>query len=584
MFKNNLLLLKKVFKYNKLLLIFRIFVAALNSVSVLLTILMPMYLLNSLLDGDFLQALRIVVIFGVLYLVISYIGTAFSAYDKIASEKMYLRIVNEFLQKSIDLDLSYFDNTHSFDKYNRAFGNCCRSIDSINAIMSSFVTSIFNIIFIVGLLAWMDLYMFTIILAAIAINLLVNNKLKKIDYEHSVLLSEKNKQVNYLYRLFYIPQLVRETKVNNLSEYIFKLKSGFDSKLMELNKRQVKKRTPFSVLLSTLSIIESSIVALYFGFSVVVQRIAISEYFTYVNAYNQLKNTILSLTSIHTQLYGNSLFASDYLDFLSSKECLTLNNEGVLLDEVNSIEFVGVSFKYPNSHHFALNKVSFSISKGDKIAIIGKNGAGKTTIIKLLLRLYNPTEGSIFINGMKLEEYNTKSLRNAIQVLFQDFALYAFSIMDNLSLGKDICQKNVWDALEKVGLSDKVKNLKYSIDTPISSQLYADGIELSGGEAQKLAISRIYASNPGTFVMDEPTSSLDPQSEYLLYERLMEDSGRESIVIVISHRLTLTYRMSKIIVIENGSVIEQGTHKELVNLKGVYNEMYSIQASKYTSS
>ena len=149
---------------------------------------------------------------------------------------------------------------------------------------------------------------------------------------------------------------------------------------------------------------------------------------------------------------------------------------------------------------------------------------------------------------------------------------------------KDIDTETIFDALDKVGMKSKVEGLKHSLDTPITSQLHADGVELSGGEAQKLAVARIYASNPQTFIMDEPTSNLDPYAEYQLYNRLMQDSSRDSITIVISHRLTLTYKMSKIIVMEKGAIAEQGTHNQLMENEGIYFEMYNIQAEKYTEN
>jgi len=545
---------------------------------------MPMFLLDAIIAGDLNEIIITLLIFTVAFLCINCISVIFSKYDKVSSEKIYVEIINEFLQKTIDLDLGYFDNTESYDKYNRAFGNCCRAIDTVNAIITSFVTSIFNLILITSVLIWMNLYMFIAIVVIIIVNFIIGNKTKKIDYYYSKLFSEKNKQVNYLYRLFYIPQLVRETKANNLSKFIFENKQNFNDDIIQLTKKQTRTKALLSILTGSINTLESGFVALYFGFSVVIQRIVISEYFTSVNAYNQLKSTILNIVNIYTNLYSNSLFASDYIDFLNSNETVTLNETGEELQEVRKIEFSNVSFKYPNNTYLSLDNVSFKINKGEKVAIVGKNGAGKTTIIKLLLRLYDPLSGTIYINDVDIKRYTTKSLRTVIQTLFQDFAIYAFSIKDNITLGKSIDDSVIWDALDKVDLTEKIKNLKYSIDTPITSQLYADGIELSGGEAQKLAIARIYANGPKTFIMDEPTSNLDPYAEYLLYDRLIKDTTNDSTVIVISHRLTLTYKMSKVIVIDQGRVTEEGTHEELMNLKRLYYDMYTIQSEKYVDT
>ena len=579
--KANTFLLLKVFRYNRTLFFLRVLVAILGSVSTILTILMPMYLLQSLIYEDLSQTLNVIIVFTFSYLTIMLIGTVFSGYEKVENEKIYVAIINEFLQKTIDLDLGYFDRTDSYDRYNRAFGNCCKVIDNANAILSSFVTSVINIFLITGLLIWMDFYIFISIIVIIIISFLVSNKLKKIDYQFSVKISEKNKQLNYLYRLFYVPQYVREIKANNLSNYLFDMKQRFNYGTIELTKEQMKSKIPYNIFMGSLNILENSAVALYFGFSVIVGRIAIAEYFTCINAYNQLKNTILNLISTYTQLYSNSMFASDYLGFLSSKETVTLNKKGEMLFAIHEIKFASVSFRYPNSNVNALTDVSFTINKGEKVAILGKNGAGKTTIIKLLLRLYDPASGEILINGLNIREYNTESLRSAIQTLFQDFATYAFSIKDNVSLGRNISDDDILTALEKVQLRSKIESLEHSLDTPITSQLHANGIELSGGEAQKLAIARIYANNPKTFVMDEPTSSLDPYAETLLYSKLLEEKNTDVTVIVISHRLTLTYKMSKIIVIEQGSVVENGKHDDLMNNRGIYSDMYNEQATKF---
>lgn len=338
---------------------------------------------------------------------------------------------------------------------------------------------------------------------------------------------------------------------------------------------------PYQSVSGIWNLLESSFVALYFGVSVVLKKIAISQYFTYVNAYSQFKNTILQFGDVYSKLYSNSMYARDYIEFLNSEESHTLNTSGETLDKINEIEFCHVTFRYPNCKSNALYNISFKISAGEKTAVIGKNGAGKTTIIKLLLRLYDPQSGEIFVNHKNIKQYNTESLRNAICVLFQDYAIYAFSIRDNISLGRKIEEKKIWDALEQMDLKEKINGFERSIDTPITSQLYPDGVELSGGESQKMAICRLYVSNASVLAMDEPTSSLDPRSEYLLHKRIMEEKRADSIFIVISHRLTLTYKMSKIIVIDNGHVAEQGTHEELMKNRSIYYEMYQLQANKY---
>ena len=253
------------------------------------------------------------------------------------------------------------------------------------------------------------------------------------------------------------------------------------------------------------------------------------------------------------------------------------------LTTVDSIEFKDVSFQYPNSNKQTLNNINFVVQKGEHIAIIGKNGAGKTTIIKLLLRLYDPSNGKILINGTDIREYDISSLRKTVSVLFQDYSVYAFSIKENLTLGAKIPDERINIALDRVGLLDKVMSLPQGLDTPITNQLYEGGVEFSGGELQRLALARAYLRDQSFFVLDEPTSNLDPFVESRFFEDLL--SQTTNTIIVISHRITFTHKMSKIICINEGRVAEIGAPDVLLkNPNSLYKEMYDLNTAKYIKS
>lgn len=582
---NNKFLVKKIFKYNKLLFFVRLGFAIITSISSLITILLPKYLLEAMFSNDIKQVVFVLTVYFIISISIKLLSILYQNYNRVSSEKMYLNIINEFLNKGIGLDLSFFDKSESYSKYNRAFGNCCNVIESCNDTILSIVTSVIQILMIGSVLLWVDIYVFIAIVIFILINIAINNIIKKTDYDFNVELSRKNKQVNYLYRLFYTPQFIRDIKVNVIDKFVFEKKQEINNEILDVSKKQIKKTTKFRVLLSFLSDFEYVLAAFYFAFSVIIHLVAVTDYFTSLNAYQQIKNSINALLSSYTAFYNNSLFAEDYIDFMKSEENITTNNDGIYLksSEIETIVFSHVTFSYPNSNSYALNDVSFQINKGDKLAILGKNGAGKTTIIKLLLRLYDPQEGEISINGINIKEYNTKALRSSLKTLLQDFAVYAFTIFDNITLGReDVDVDKIHQALKEVGLEEKINRLDKGLYTPITSQLYEGGIELSGGETQKLALSRIFSSDSSFIILDEPTSSLDPYAEYNLYNKLLQNKNGLNTFIVISHRLTLTHKMSRILVIENGAIIEQGNHTELMNLNGVYAEMYRIQAEKYS--
>lgn len=582
-FKSNKFLFHKIFEYDKLLFWVRAGYAFVTSFVSLVTVLLPKYLLEALLTGKTENVIYILCGYFLISAFLNLLSTWYNNYNRVASEKMYLKIINEFLSKGIELDLSYFDKSESYSKYSRAFGNCCNVIERCNDIMLSVMTSVIQIIMLGGVLLQTNIYIFIVIIAFIIVNILINNLLKKMDHEFSVALSEKNKQVNYFYRFFYTPNFIKDIKTNVIEKFIFDKKQAVNEEILNLSKEQVRVTSKYRIALSLIGLIEYVMAAFYFAYSVIIKLISVSDYFTSLNAYQQVKDAINNLLSSYTSLYDNSLFAEDYIEFMQSNENKTSNSDGIILesDAIQTIAFSNITFKYPNANDYALRGVSFSINKGDKIAIIGKNGAGKTTIIKLLLRLYEPDEGEIFINGISIREYNTSSLRKSIGTLFQDYVIYAFSVFDNIALGRDIPVESVEKALTDVGLLDKIHGLDQGLNTPVSSQLYQGGVEFSGGETQKIAISRVFASTLPFFVLDEPTSSLDPYAEYNLYNRLLEYSNSESTLIVISHRLTLTHKMSKILVVENGSIAENGTHAELMKKNGIYAEMYRLQAEKF---
>lgn len=252
----------------------------------------------------------------------------------------------------------------------------------------------------------------------------------------------------------------------------------------------------------------------------------------------------------------------------------------IYLSDIEKIEFKNVSFSYPNSRTQALHNVSFTISKGERIAVIGNNGAGKTTIIKLLLKLYDPQSGEIEINGTNIKNYDVISLRKTFSVLFQDYTIYPFSIRDNITLGQELSVEKIEYSLQCVDLLKKIQSLINGIDTPITSQMNNSGVEFSGGESQRLALARIYASSSNFVVLDEPTSNLDPLIEYNLYKSLLSTLG-EKTIIIISHRLTFTYKMDRILCFNDGRLIEDGSHDELLKHNGYYAQIYHLSTEKY---
>lgn len=284
----------------------------------------------------------------------------------------------------------------------------------------------------------------------------------------------------------------------------------------------------------------------------------------------------MQLLDVYNSLYENDLYISDYIDFKENDDITHSGSREIDTHEIEDIKFVNVSFSYPNSSKAALRKITFEIKKGEKVLITGENGSGKTTLIKLLLRLYEPSEGEILINNINIREFEITKLRMAISVLFQDYALYAFTILENLCLGQKIPYGKISKILEELRLNNIIKSLPYGLNTPISCQFDDNGVELSGGEKQRLAIARAILRETDFFILDEPMSNLDTKSENSVYSMIFRN--KSATAIVISHQLRFASQMSKIYYLDNGEIVESGTHEELFNSKdGLYHKLYQSQ-------
>lgn len=277
----------------------------------------------------------------------------------------------------------------------------------------------------------------------------------------------------------------------------------------------------------------------------------------------------------------HSMYIGKLRDFLNDESTIENSDAGVSAEN-GDIEFRNVSFRYSGSSDNNISRVSFRINKGEKVAIVGHNGAGKTTLIKLLLRLYDPDSGEILVNGSNIRDYALKSYRGLFGVMFQDFKHFSMSISENvLFRSVDAADKEIVRAsITKSGLENRVNKLPKAEDSILGREFDSEGAVLSGGEAQKLALARIIASNRDILVLDEPSSALDPIAEDEMYSTLYSSfAGRT--MIFISHRMSSTVNADKILFVENGAICEMGSHSELMHKNGKYAEMFRIQADSY---
>lgn len=320
----------------------------------------------------------------------------------------------------------------------------------------------------------------------------------------------------------------------------------------------------------------------YVGLKAVCNLISVGSSLKYVTAYKILVESITGISDTFVQLNVESKYLSFFYDYMQIEN---KRYEGTIPtekrdDNVFEIEFRDVSFKYANSETWALRHVNQKITLGTKNAVVGKNGAGKTTFIKLLCRLYEPTEGQILLNGVDIRYYDYKDYAKLFAIVFQDFNLFSFPLGENVAAGAEYDKKRVLECIDKAGFTDRLNRLEKGLDTNLYQYSDENGVEISGGEAQKLAIARALYKDAPFVILDEPTSALDPVAEFEIYQNF-DNMVKDKTSIYISHRMSSCRFCDNIIVFDEGKVVEQGSHEKLMADGGLYSELWNAQAQYY---
>jgi ABC-type multidrug transport system fused ATPase/permease subunit len=316
------------------------------------------------------------------------------------------------------------------------------------------------------------------------------------------------------------------------------------------------------------------------------KTIMIGDFMTYINTSTKVENYINSITDSLFALYTDSLYCENIVSFIEyiriSYEDKKFKTER-LNENIEKIELQNISYKYPNSNHYVLKNINLVIENDDIVAFVGENGSGKTTLIKLLLGLYEDYEGTILINNLDLKNLNRKAYLENISTIFQDYNNYEYTIMDNIKFG-NIQKEMEIEYIEKVAMLTNAHEFIKKLPNKYQQQVgnwFAGGMQLSGGQWQKLALSRGIAKNADIYIFDEPTSSLDPSSEYLFFKNMLT-LFKEKIGIFVTHRFINAKIANKIIVFENGEITEMGTHEELLVKNGYYSKMHKLQQEGIT--
>ena len=510
--------------------------------------------------------------------------------DFMVSEKVISRANTLLLNKSAKLDLVFYESPQYYDRLYQARNSIPRLQGVIYCLLGMISQSL-TLIAMFSLLSVLHPISFVVLLLTISPRVFVEGYTARRQFDQDVELTRNYRITWYFQNLLLNRENVREVKVFGLGNYFlnkfFHFRELAIKAYLKLNIHFVK----IEVLFDMLSYSGLCMVWIYAVYRAGQGELTIGDLFMVFGAAQRSKDTIEAWFSQAGAIFQNSLYLTRFFELVdlephSVEGALQIGhrNPGITIQKrlKQGIEFKNVSFHYPGTDQQVLKDISFSIPANTKLAIVGENGAGKTTLVKLLARFYDPVNGSICLDGKDYRDYDLEELRRSITVIFQDFARYDFSVSDNIGVGNVdflMDSQKIEQSARNGGAHEMAMNLPSQYDT-VLGRTFEEGVDLSGGEWQNVAISRAYMSDAQLFILDEPTAALDAFKEAEVFERFSHlTQGRT--VVLVSHRFS-TVRMADLIcVIEDGRVIEYGTHEELVRLNGKYRRMYDAQAERY---
>ena len=406
-------------------------------------------------------------------------------------------------------------------------------------------------------------------------------------------IADKWRRIGYLRTVTKDFGYAKDIRVYNLMEWLNKKQKDVNRQTHEMYKVHYFRWIKFAALMQIFTAIQEIVLYVWLIYCVLRMNMPIGDFVMYLGIVKMFSANALSLFDTLTTMRRQSIETNDYRTFIEFPDRIDESTlETIEKEELNlksnvqyEFKFEHVSFRYPGQKNYVLKDLNFDIKDGQKLAIVGVNGVGKTTLLKLLMRLYEPSEGRILLNGKDIRTYKKESYYKVFAPVFQNVESFAFSLGQNVSMKEEnqtdyaLAEKSIC----KAGLENKVKALPRGIKTEILKFLHKEGIELSGGEKQKMALARALYKDAPVIILDEPTAALDPIAEYTMYTNF-NSIVKEKTTIFISHRLSSTRFCDSIIVLSNGGIVEQGTHETLLRSNGLYTDLFEKQARYYKES
>src|SRR6266446_8026392 len=521
-----------------------------------------------------------------IFALIAFLSTARNITQQLLQNAVSMRIQLMVMEKAASLDLAFYEDPASYDLLRRA------QTDSINRPVLMIATAFgllqtaLTFVTMIAILVGLSPLLAVLALVSPVPAFIADTRYGWRGYNIARWGSRLLRRMNYLVTLVTTDSYAKEVKLFGLGRYFINRYQMIAKNYYSSQRSQVARRYMTGFALGNLSTIVTSLTYLYVALQAIIGRLTLGDLTLYTTAASQVQGSIQGILGGFSGMYEHNLYLNILFELMETKSALPVPAKATKVPQPlrGEIHFENVTFAYPGAEANALNNLTFTVRPGETLAIVGRNGAGKTTLFKLICRLYDPIEGRILIDGIDIRDFEPGDLRAQIGAMFQDYVTYQATASENIGLGNvsDISDREaIENAGRQAGADELIEGLPQGYDTALG-KWFDSGVNLSGGEWQKVALARAFMREDARILLlDEPTSALDAQAEYDLFERLRSlTHGRTAVY--ISHRFSTVRRADRIVFLEHGRLVEEGTHAELMALNGRYARLFRMQASAYT--
>lgn len=499
----------------------------------------------------------------------------------VEKEKVNQGLSTMLYNKAKELDLEAYDDPSFYNNFILAVEASSGNLNNMLNLIRQYMGEVVTLVTICSVILTIDPICLVIVLVTVAVFTPISRKIADLQLKRRVENNRLHRRADYFARVFYLQDYAKEVRMNGIKHLLNKRYNEAADDVIDCQKKYVKKIDILYFIQETgVQIVGFMLVLpLYLGYCVLVSKTISSGDF--VAAFNGAWGIAASFSFLTVYISRTFSEQSKIIykvrEFLGRENKLADGTHTAEMSEPETIELKNVSFTYPGNDKPTLKNINLTLNPYEKIALVGYNGAGKTTLTNLLLRLYDVTDGEILIGGRNIKDEIIKSHRNRFSAVFQDFQLFAVTLGENVALDTDYNENEVMQALKHSGFDKELPN---GVNTEALREFDDSGMMFSGGEAQKITVARAFYKNCPYVIMDEPSANLDPVAEYNL-NKSMTEVAKNKTVIFISHRLSTTRHADRIYVMENGEIVENGTHDELMSQNGKYAYMFNLQAEKY---